>query len=116
MFFVIKIQDNLLNDVEFVGTDRQVAQDRFIDSCRNHLTNFDEYTQEDIDALHDEGYAEFTNGSICLMDTDGPTSDFELRETLQRSMDDFHAGRGSVYPAGERPGSDKALRESLKRS
>jgi hypothetical protein len=113
MFLVIRITDNVLNDIQFVGTDRQQAQDHFIDACRNHLTNFCDYSQEDIDNVLDEGYAEFVNGSICLVDTDGWSSDAEIRDMLQRSMKDLKEGRGSVYPAGVRPSMQASINRGI---
>ena len=61
------IKDNTLHyakifDACEYGTELD-AEDRFLDYCRVHISNFDDY---DILSCLRSGYAEFKNGSVCL--------------------------------------------------
>ena len=56
------------NDEEVV----KVAEQKFVELCKSHVSNWDEYTADDIANSFDDGYVEFGNGSICVSwpDTD----------------------------------------------
>ena len=46
---------------------KEKAIKAFFDACSNCLSNFDEYTQKDRDAIEDRGFETFGNGSVCLV-------------------------------------------------
>ena len=42
------------------------AERIFLEFCAKYLSNFDEYTQEDIDVMLEEGYEGFRDGFIAI--------------------------------------------------
>ena len=84
--FLVQVNDNrgILNELVLVTTDRDKAQEHFLDTCSTKLSNWDEYTQSDKDALLDQGYEKFGNGVVMLIDTDGVTSDDAIRDELTK--------------------------------
>ena len=69
MYIVLKIKDNLPQDVYCVTEDYDTVTRRFVEVCREQVSNFDEFTADDIDSCLDDGFCEMVNGSmICLMD------------------------------------------------
>lgn len=79
MYLVVINKDNLPQDVVLVTADREKALAQFLETCGERLSNWDEYTADDKEALLDQGY-ELTgdNTAVVLIDTDGPTSDAEI--------------------------------------
>jgi len=85
MYLVMVNKDNLPQDVILVTTDRDRATEQFLETCSELLSNWDAYTQDDKDILLDQGYELFGNNeSIVLVDTDGPTSDADIRDQLTK--------------------------------
>jgi hypothetical protein len=84
MFLVQTIRDNVLSGIAHVGTDRAEAEQKFISTCASEISNWDEYDPADIAAVLDEGYAIFGGGAVMLVDTDGFTSDDNIRDALTR--------------------------------
>lgn len=83
MYLVMVNKDNLPQDVVLVTTDRDKATAQFLDTCSERLSNWDEYSPDDKEALLDLGYEHFGNNeAVVLVDTDGPTSDAEIRDQL----------------------------------
>ncbi len=83
MFIVQTIQDNILDEIIYVGMQRAEAEQQFLGACANVISNWlEEYTPADIEAILDQGYEKFGNGAVMLIDTDGYTSDSKLREIL----------------------------------
>lgn len=68
MFIVMTIKDNVPEDIIGVFIVRELAQKCFLDACSTRLSNWDEYDNEDKEALLDQGYEEFGNGSITYID------------------------------------------------
>lgn len=73
MLAVTVIRDNVIDSITlFPETDegRAKAESAFLLTCNDVLSNFDEYTQDDIEAILDNGYETFGNGSVCLSVTE----------------------------------------------
>lgn len=87
MFIVQINKNNILDELVLVTTDLKKAQQHFLDTCSDHLSNWDKYTQADKDALLDLGYEQTGDGAIVLIDTDGITSDDAIRDELARQGD-----------------------------
>ena len=57
------VEENYLLTGENIGA---VVEKCFLDLCKTRLSNWDEYSSSDKDALLEEGYGTFDNGSICI--------------------------------------------------
>jgi len=66
---VILIKDNNIEENHlFQGADAaDQAEKKFVDLCRENLTNFDEYTKDDIDAIIENGYEHSINGKVAIV-------------------------------------------------
>jgi hypothetical protein len=62
---VIVIKNNIV-DANILCANREEAQRVFLDKCNTYISNWDEYSKEDVDAVLEDGYEKFGNGSICL--------------------------------------------------
>jgi len=60
---VVEYTRLFIGERETISTE---AEEYFLSVCRERLSNFDEYDKDDIQAILDNGYEEFGNGSICL--------------------------------------------------
>lgn len=49
-------------------TTREEAECRLIDAVSNTISNFDEYTSCDIDAIKEQGYENFGGGTIKIVE------------------------------------------------
>ena len=56
--------DRLIENVPFV--DGYEAERIFEDLCKSYISNFDEYTLEDIEAILEQGYEEYNNGKVRI--------------------------------------------------
>jgi hypothetical protein len=67
MIAVVVIKDNVV-DMLWIYPDCKTAEDKFLEECSTRLRNWDGYTEDDKQAILDDGYAEFEfeNGSICI--------------------------------------------------
>jgi hypothetical protein len=87
MYLVMINKDNLPQDVILVTTDLEKAQQHFLDTCQENLVpgNWDHLTDEDKDALLEEGYKTIAdNSAVVMIYTDGPTSDEAIRDELTK--------------------------------
>lgn len=70
MLAVTVIRNNVVDEITLfkseTPSDRANAEQFFLQRCGDILTNWDEYTSEDKDAILDNGYESFGNGSICI--------------------------------------------------
>jgi hypothetical protein len=57
--------------------DGEHAERVFLDKLAECLSNWDEYDQDDRDAVLDNGYEQFGNGSVCLSWASSPDEDDE---------------------------------------
>ena len=62
--FIIVIKDGVVDTV--IQTDETACEKDFFEAVKQKISNWDEYTQEDRDAILKQGYERFGNGSICL--------------------------------------------------
>ena len=60
---VIK-DDNIIGNYPFVTGEE--AELHFLCECKKMLSNFDEYTKEDIDIILENGYEGYGNGFIAI--------------------------------------------------
>lgn len=87
MFLVMVNKHNILDELILVTTDREKAQQHFLDTCQEHLSNWDDYTQDDKNALLDMGYEQLVGeGAIVLVDTDGITSDGQIAAEIHKTV------------------------------
>lgn len=56
--------DNIMDNIPF--TTGKEAEQTFLQLCRKHIANFDEYTKETIKTILEEGYAEYERGFIAI--------------------------------------------------
>jgi hypothetical protein len=68
----VVIVDKDVVDELFICENSEKAEKKFLDECSTRISNWDEYTSDDIDAILDNGYEAFGNGSICIVH---PTSE-----------------------------------------
>ena len=80
---VIVVRDNVV-DEHVLCRDSKHAEKVFRDKLAECLSNWDEYTQEDIDCVLDNGYEKFGNGSVCLSWAMSPGEDEEEPEGAGR--------------------------------
>jgi len=62
---LVVIKDNVVDYIK-ICKDGPDLEKNFLDKCRELVTNFDKYDQEDIEFILDEGYETIGNGSICM--------------------------------------------------
>jgi len=63
---VIVVKNVAIRDNVVVVDDIDKAEAIFLNFCRKYLSNFDEYTEDDIDTILDEGYLGFRDGFIAI--------------------------------------------------
>ena len=67
---VIAIKDGVVEESYLFTGDRMeiaiLSHNKLIELCREKFSNFDEYTDEDIESILDDGFAEYGKGSICI--------------------------------------------------
>lgn len=85
MFLVqVNDRDGILKELVHVGVDHDVATLRFLEACDTSITNWGEYSQDDVSDVLDDGYAKFGGGCVMFIDTDGVTSDEAIRDQLMK--------------------------------
>jgi hypothetical protein len=62
---VIEVVDAVVSYVKAFD-DSADAEKLFLDICRENIWDFDEYTQEDIDAMLDDGYEKWGDNSVSI--------------------------------------------------
>ena len=86
MFLVqVNFNDGCLDELIWVGVNRDVGESHFLDACNERISNWDEYTTSDVDSVLDDGYAESDSGCIVFIDTSHCISDEELMTQLAQS-------------------------------
>ena len=67
---LITVIDSVLNDVHsFVGEHDEIqaqVEKHFISQCAYNIPNWDEYTQDDINATLEDGYIKWGNNSFNI--------------------------------------------------
>lgn len=69
MYCVLKIVDNIPQNVIHVGDNFENAKSAFIDAVKDESPH--EYGPEQIEFIVSEGHEVFDNTSICLLDLEG---------------------------------------------
>lgn len=68
MYITMVIRDSLPDNPVIVGNDRDEEILHFLNTCKMEISNWDEYTPEDIEVVLDEGYVQTGNGkSVVFM-------------------------------------------------
>lgn len=62
--FIVIITDNVVDTIK--PSTKDTCERDFLDACSVNISNFAEYSQEDVNAILDDGYAMKGNGSINL--------------------------------------------------
>lgn len=63
---VIEIKDSVLHEMHWCATSEE-AEAKFLELCRENITNFEEYTADDIEAILENGYEQYgSTNSICI--------------------------------------------------
>jgi len=62
---IIVVSDGAVVD-NFLFTDNAKAEQCFLEQCTQHISNFDEYTDDDVTAILDNGYENFGQGTIFI--------------------------------------------------
>ena len=64
---VVVIKDNVIES-NFLFTDSEKADKKFKDLAKEYVSDWDTYSEADIDSILDNGYVEFpdSNGSVCI--------------------------------------------------
>jgi hypothetical protein len=87
---IVVIKDHVV-DVIHVSTPENCERD-FIANVQSRVSNWDEYTKEDIDIILDNGYELTGNGSVCLTWVDKVTPEqkdgvvLPVLKTLQKNL------------------------------
>lgn len=67
---VSRIKDNVIDELfVFVGEQEKTsteAEEKFLEMCREYCTNFEQYDEDDISDILNDGYVMLGNGSICI--------------------------------------------------
>ncbi|MFC1617635.1 hypothetical protein ACFL2K_05395 [Candidatus Margulisiibacteriota bacterium] len=66
---VVVIKDSVIEENVLVNSSEQ-AEEIFLDKCQEYIWNYDEYTAGDIEAILEQGYANFGSNSICISEPD----------------------------------------------
>lgn len=81
--FIVQINDNnILQEILYIGTDRRMAENHFLDACRTHISNWGEYTVEDVTVILEQGYEQFGNRAVVLIDTSNHISDADVASLI----------------------------------
>ncbi|MHA2279688.1 MAG: hypothetical protein ACXAC5_02175 [Promethearchaeota archaeon] len=78
-------KENVLHDLILVTPHRDKAEAQFFDTCSALLSNWDEYSSDDKQALLDLGYEQTGDGAIVLIDTDGITCDAQIAAEINKT-------------------------------
>jgi len=73
---IVIIKDGVVDDL-ILCRDGDHAQKVFLENCAETFSNWDEYTQEDIDAIIGNGYEKSAYSAVCLSWARTPEEDKE---------------------------------------
>jgi hypothetical protein len=84
MYIVVVNVDNVPREIVCVTPDAKIAEDHFLDACKTHVSNWDEHTAEDREAILEDAYCQFghPNSAVVLMDISNVKSDGEILAEL----------------------------------
>jgi len=68
MYMVVLIRNNCICEITYFGPDQEVAEANLIATCAASLSNWDEYTAEDVALILSTGYEKFGNGRVELVE------------------------------------------------
>lgn len=87
--FLVQVNDNdgILTELVHIGIDREVAETKFLDTCIALLHDAEglhdaEYSEDEKNAILDNGYEKVGAGVAMLIDTSNCTTDDKLRDAL----------------------------------
>jgi hypothetical protein len=63
---VVVVKDGIVDEA-VICKDDEHAKRVFLDLCAERISNWGDYTVKDIDAVLEQGFEEFGNGSVCLV-------------------------------------------------
>ena len=69
-----------LNSFDDTEEGRQAAETAFIEQCASRISNWDEYDQDDIDGILDQGYEKTGKHTIIIAHSTSP----EIVEAIER--------------------------------
>ena len=64
--YVILIKDNLIIET-FKCKNGQEVEKKFLEACREMISNFDTYNQDDISVILEQGYERFGKKTISIV-------------------------------------------------
>ena len=64
--YVIMIQNDLVTDTYKCKNGEQ-AEKKFLEICKERLSNFNEYNQDDISVILEDGFERYGDGSISII-------------------------------------------------
>jgi hypothetical protein len=76
---IVIIEDNVVHEIK--ESTKEKCEEDFIGVCAQKISNWDDYTGQDVTTVLDNGYERFGNGSICLTWIDIPV---ELKLMVNR--------------------------------
>lgn len=82
MFIVMTTRDGVLDELVAIEVDREIAINKFLDTCRTQISCWEEYTSDDVDAILDDGYVEFIDRVIMYIDTSNVKSDQDISNEI----------------------------------
>ena len=62
---VVVVKHDVVDEI-FLCDGEEAAGEKFLDECSTRISNWDEYSDGDIDTVIMDGYEKFENGSICI--------------------------------------------------
>lgn len=86
--FLVQVNDDegILTELVHVGTNLAAADASFISTCAKRITNWREYTCDDIQSMQENGYEKFDGGVIMLIDTSNCVTDSELQDQMAEEV------------------------------
>lgn len=85
MFLVASFEDNVLNMIHHYGENREKAELAFLATVREKVSNWDEYTHSDVEAILDLGFEGYGCGVINFIDTSG-WEDMDILDHIEENF------------------------------
>jgi hypothetical protein len=86
---VIVIRDNVVEE-NILCCDEEHADNVFLDKLAERISNWDEYSQDDIEAVLDNGHEKFGNGSVCMSWASSPDEVEDFIQTAIENLTEFY--------------------------